>query len=142
MGDVWTLHGTYTQLTYGTDALNGYVYGFAGQAYEANSISAGNFVKLGGTAYVPPFRCYLTYSEGEFTGAPSMSGKAGTEMPNRIIVRLLGKDGTVTAIGTMDTKTGNVTFGDEWYSLDGRRVQGQPTQKGVYVNNGKKVVIK
>lgn len=29
-----------------------------------------------------------------------------------------------------------------WHSLDGRRLSGQPTQKGVYINNGRKVVIK
>ena len=31
---------------------------------------------------------------------------------------------------------------DAWYSLDGRRLNGKPTQKGVYINHGKKVVIK
>ena len=29
-----------------------------------------------------------------------------------------------------------------WYSLDGRRLSGKPTKSGVYVNNGRKVVIK
>lgn len=29
-----------------------------------------------------------------------------------------------------------------WYSIDGRRVNGIPTTRGVYVVNGKKVVIK
>ena len=29
-----------------------------------------------------------------------------------------------------------------WYSLDGRKLDGKPTKKGVYINNGKKVVIK
>ncbi len=29
-----------------------------------------------------------------------------------------------------------------WYSLDGRKLQGQPTKAGVYINNGKKVVVK
>ena len=29
-----------------------------------------------------------------------------------------------------------------WYTLDGRRLQNKPTQTGVYINNGKKVVIK
>ena len=29
-----------------------------------------------------------------------------------------------------------------WYSLDGRKLQGKPTQKGVYVVNGHKIVIK
>ena len=30
----------------------------------------------------------------------------------------------------------------EWYSLDGRKLQGKPTKRGVYLNNGKKVVVK
>ncbi len=29
-----------------------------------------------------------------------------------------------------------------WYSLDGRRLEGRPTKKGVYIKNGKKLVIK
>jgi hypothetical protein len=31
---------------------------------------------------------------------------------------------------------------DVWYSLDGVRLSGKPTTKGIYINNGKKVVIK
>ena len=30
----------------------------------------------------------------------------------------------------------------EWYSLDGRKLNGQPTRKGLYIYKGKKVVIK
>lgn len=30
----------------------------------------------------------------------------------------------------------------EWYTLDGRRLAGKPTVKGLYINNGRKVVIK
>jgi hypothetical protein len=29
-----------------------------------------------------------------------------------------------------------------WFTLDGRKLQGKPTQKGVYIMNGKQVVIK
>ncbi len=29
-----------------------------------------------------------------------------------------------------------------WYTLDGRRMDGQPQQRGVYIKNGRKVVIK
>ncbi|MBR2239567.1 MAG: S8 family serine peptidase, partial [Prevotella sp.] len=29
-----------------------------------------------------------------------------------------------------------------WYMLDGRHIDGQPSQKGIYINNGKKVIIK
>ena len=30
----------------------------------------------------------------------------------------------------------------DYYTLDGRKLDGKPTKKGVYVNNGRKVVIK
>ena len=30
----------------------------------------------------------------------------------------------------------------QWYSLDGRRLQGQPTQRGIYIRDGQKVVIR
>ena len=29
-----------------------------------------------------------------------------------------------------------------WYSLDGRRLTGEPQQKGIYIKNGKKIIIK
>ena len=29
-----------------------------------------------------------------------------------------------------------------WYSLDGRKLDAKPTKKGLYIHNGKKVVIK
>ena len=31
---------------------------------------------------------------------------------------------------------------DAWYSLDGRKLSQKPTAKGVFINNGKKIVIK
>ena len=31
---------------------------------------------------------------------------------------------------------------EAWYTLDGRKLDGKPMQKGMYVNNGKKIVIK
>ena len=31
---------------------------------------------------------------------------------------------------------------DYWYSLDGRKLNGKPSTKGIYINNGKKVFIK
>ena len=29
-----------------------------------------------------------------------------------------------------------------WYTIDGRRLQGVPAQKGIYIKNGKKLIIK
>ena len=34
------------------------------------------------------------------------------------------------------------TGNDRWYSLDGRELKSQPTMKGIYIKNGKKVVVK
>ena len=54
-------------------------------------------------------------------------------------------DGTVTAIKGMsvdaaaDAKAKAV---DGWYNLNGVKMQGAPTQKGIYINNGKKIVVK
>ena len=31
---------------------------------------------------------------------------------------------------------------DEWYTLDGRKLRGMPTQRGIYVNKGKRIIIK
>ena len=47
--------------------------------------------------------------------------------------------GEVTGIGVIDN--GQRTSGD-WYDLNGRKLEGRPTKKGVYINNGRKVVIK
>ncbi len=50
-------------------------------------------------------------------------------------------DGTVTAIKAVNVDGLEVSNGS-WYTLGGIKLQGQPTEKGVYIHNGKKVVIK
>ena len=52
----------------------------------------------------------------------------------------LGDDETTGITTTNDANYTNKT--DAWYDLQGRRVSGKPTAKGIYINNGKKVVIK
>jgi hypothetical protein len=54
-------------------------------------------------------------------------------------IRLDWGDGEVTSINLVenDAAAGQA----EWYSVDGRRIEGQPASKGVYVSKGKKVVI-
>ena len=51
-----------------------------------------------------------------------------------------GDDEATGIIST--TNYTNDTNSDAWFTLDGRRLQNKPTQTGVYINNGKKVVIK
>ena len=73
----------------------------------------------------------------------------GAEMAARKAFVLLNGEAALARSLTMvfDTVTGisnmNVTDSDDvWYSLDGRKLQSKPTASGVYVNNGRKIVIK
>jgi hypothetical protein len=133
----WTFKGTYEAIEW-TDAPTG-IYGFS--ASDANDgITQGQFVKAGEYVRIQPMRCYLK-NEG-FAGARGAKREA-EPLPETIKVRLISANGEVTGIGSLLTKTGEVTLdGGTWYSLDGRRTEGKPTAKGVYVNNGKKVIIK
>ena len=50
-------------------------------------------------------------------------------------------DGSYTAIKSVEASVNdNIKTG--WYNLNGVKMEGAPTQKGIYINNGKKVVIK
>ena len=43
----------------------------------------------------------------------------------------------------IDIVTGSQAIADGiWYSIDGQRIDGRPSQKGIYVINGKKVIVK
>lgn len=49
------------------------------------------------------------------------------------------------ATGIRSIDSGKDAIGNEagaWYDLRGRRLSGKPSQRGIYVNNGKKIVIK
>ncbi len=141
--DDWTFTGTYETKEW-EEAPTG-IYGFSAQDTE-DGISQGQFVKVGKYVFIKPMRAYLMYKGGaENYAAVRMKAPArgaNEEMlPETISVRLIDADGEVSAIGTLNTVTGKVSL-DGWYTLSGKRLMGQPTQKGIYVNNGKKVIIK
>ena len=46
-----------------------------------------------------------------------------------------------TAIESIDNGQRTMDEG-VWYTIDGRMLSGKPTTKGIYVNNGRKVIIK
>ena len=49
-------------------------------------------------------------------------------------------EGHATAIQTIQLVDRDGT--ESWYDLSGRRLNGAPTTKGVYINNGKKLIIR
>ena len=56
--------------------------------------------------------------------------------------RLNFGDDEATGIISVHDSGFMVNGSDAWYTLDGRRLDGQPTAKGLYIHGGKKVVIK
>ena len=50
-------------------------------------------------------------------------------------------DGSTTAIGAI-TAEGVAVPAEGWYNLNGVKLNGMPTEKGIYINNGKKLVVK
>ena len=47
-------------------------------------------------------------------------------------------EGSDTPTGLTAVESGQLTV-DSWYSIDGVKLQGEPTKKGVYIIKGKKV---
>ena len=86
------------------------------------------FIKVRGAGTLAANKAYL-FVEGNNTPA---------SIPFR---RSIGGEGE----GTTSIDNVNVNLNDNeatWYDLNGRRLQGKPSQKGVYIKNGRKVVIK
>ena len=69
-----------------------------------------------------------------------LSGLSVGNIANSAIVLNFG-DGETTGIISIDNGELRID-NDDWYSLDGRKLSGKPSVRGIYINNGKKVVIK
>ena len=143
----WNFYGTYKGKTW-TSSDSDKDYGFAaksGEAVHGEAVVAGQFVRFTTGAFIKPMRCYLSYV-GTSAPAPARGltrAAATDDLPQSITVRLVSRSGETTAIGTLDTKTGELSFDSEaWYTLDGVRLSSKPSTKGIYINNGKKIVIK
>jgi hypothetical protein len=109
----------------GVFARKDYEYGMYCYAAEGN---VGQFVEMGAGSYVPPFRAYMIGN-----GAPSYA---------------IAWDGVVdlqeeetTAIENVKTVT-SVKTQEGWWTISGMRLNAQPKKAGIYVFNGRLVVVK
>ena len=135
----WTFKGTYETIEWTTAPVG--TYGFSAQ--NQDGISQGQFVKVGTNVSINPMRCYLQYGDGSTDYAGARGTSRAEQLPETIKVRLVSASGEVTAIGSLRTTTGEVKLdGDAWYTIDGRRMEGKPATKGIYINNNSKVIIK
>lgn len=116
------------------------VYFFASS--QLGSISPGDFVRVKTSSdkvKAAPFRAYLEYTgSGRLSmRASSRDGGSADNLPKSMKVIIVSTGGTVTQIGTVYLEAEDV-----WFGLDGTRLEGRPTEKGIYINNGHKVMIK
>ena len=97
------------------------------------------YLGAGNTLYYPNAAMTIGAFRAHFTlnGISAADPSAGV----RSFVLNFG-DGETTGIISVHDSGFMVNGSDAWYSLDGRRLNGKPTRAGVYINNGKKVVIK
>jgi hypothetical protein len=87
------------------------------------------FIKVRGAGTLAPNKAYL-FVEGN---------NAPASIPFR---RSIGGEGEGTT--GIDNLNVNDNLNDNeatWYDLNGRRLQGKPAQKGIYIKNGRKVVV-
>ena len=66
---------------------------------------------------------------------------AGDQVNARAFVLNFGDGEETTAIVSVSEESGSQGAVTGWYTLDARRLNGQPTTKGLYIHNGRKVLI-
>ena len=63
-----------------------------------------------------------------------------TKTRSFLTISSLDDDSTTAIISHLSPLTSHLS--DAWFDLSGRRLNGKPTAKGVYVNNGRKVMVR
>jgi len=84
------------------------------------------FIKVRGAGTLAPNKAYL-FVEGNNTPA---------SIPFRRSID--GGEGTTSIDASL---VNSEEVNSVWYDLNGRRLQGKPSQKGIYIKNGRKVVV-
>ena len=114
------LHGVYEYYMWTSKPSNVYCY----SATDKNGILQGQFAKVGAKTHIKPFRAYLrlnTSSAPEFISVDWGDG--------------------MTSIVPLDKEQIHQDA-DGWYTISGFRLPNKPTEKGIYIHNHKKKVVK
>ena len=160
VGSGFTFKGNYKRVKWTTDTTDplydteanlkdelGKAYGFALEEITVGSTTyhKGQFVKLGSGAHSRPFRAYLLCDTEliDATTSSTARTRGGEGLPDVLDIVWLGANGEETGIVPIHNSQSTIhNEADGWYSLDGRRLGSKPSAKGIYINNGRKVVIK
>ena len=136
-GSCFSMTGTYETKQWNNGSSLSNDYGFS-----ADGTDQGKFVRIQNnpnsseSVTLLPARAYLTCTKAQLVNG---LGKVAEEsLPDVINVRFVDKDGGTLSIGKMNTKTGDIQMQDRYYDLKGRKLNGKPQNKVMYVN--KKVI--
>ena len=136
-GSCFSMTGTYKTKQWNNGSSLSNDYGFS-----ADGTDQGKFVRIQNnpnsskSVTLLPARAYLTCTKAQLVNG---LGKVAEEsLPDVINVRFVDKDGGTLSIGKMNTKTGDIQMQDRYYDLKGRKLNGKPQNKVMYVN--KKVI--
>ena len=138
---------------YGMSAVQSYFYYLLcdggkgtndnGTAYDVTGIGMEKGVKIAFltlTKYCSEESDYSNIRESWLKAAQELYGASSVE------AQTVAKAWTAVGIGGADPSgieelpAAPTSDAGQWYTIDGRRLQGQPTQKGTYIYNGKKVI--
>ena len=144
-GSFWSFQGVFYDVVWDENHNSnklGKIYGFAANSYDGGSytVNPGDFVKAGAGARIVPFRAYLEYTFS-YTQSAQLRGGTDEPLPNSMKVKLINADGGVTAVGQIDLETGDIII-DTWSDMNGRLLPEAPVDGGMYIHNGKQVLIK
>ena len=160
-GCQWTFKGTYEKLVWEAGHSDlGKIFAFSAHDVS-DEIKVGKFVKFGADSWIRPMRAYLVYEqlpssdpEPDPAPAPAMYARAfkttpstasidNSDVPEWIDVVIIDDENEqTTPIAQMNSRTGEVRMMDGWFDMNGRKLNGKPTAKGIYYNNGKRVIVK
>ena len=121
-----TFTGIYDALAIGTDGDNTLLYlGTGNTLYWPNA-----------TMTIGCQRAYFQLNNDITAGEPA------DPQANQVRAFVLNFGEEQTAIKSLSADAKDFSDGGAWYTLDGRRLSGKPAKSGIYVQNGRKVVIK
>jgi len=105
------------------------INGFEGGKQYVFSLSTGNISRAVAKTSLRPLGAYI--KTVEIMDGMSAAPRIVIEEPN----------GETTAIETINIEQQNQDA-EGWYNLSGMKLNGAPSQKGVFIKNGKKVIVK
>ena len=121
--------GTYSPKTVGKETAfnDGSIWFMIGGGYTKWAFINAGSTKADWT--IAPFEAYIDMSEA-------------SAAPANMTFHFEELDGTATAIKSINADNLNGKIAEGMYNMNGMKMNSVPTQKGVYIVNGKKVVIK